>query len=266
MIIILSSIDFLYSSDLVTYISYWLELICCCSVAQLCPTLCNPMDCSTSGFPVLHYLLEFAQTHVCWVSDAIQPSHLLSPPSPPAVNLSQHQGLFQWVGFLHQVAKVLELQHHSFQWIFRVDFLWDWPVGSPCNPKNSQASIFQHSAFFMVQISYLYMTTGKTILLTLQTLFSTVMSLLFNMLSRFVIAFLPRSKHLLISWLLSPSMVILKPKKIESVTVSTFSPSICYEVMRTDAMILVFWMLFLSQIFHSPFSPSSRGSFVHLML
>ena len=151
MIIILSSIDFLYSSDLVTYISYWLELICCCSVAQLCPTLCNPMDCSTSGFPVLHYLLEFAQTHVCWVSDAIQPSHLLSPPSPPAVNLSQHQGLFQWVGFLHQVAKVLELQHHSFQWIFRVDFLWDWPVGSPCNPKNSQAS-WKH-LFFSTQPS-----------------------------------------------------------------------------------------------------------------
>ena len=114
-----------------TYISYWFELICCCLVAQLCPTLCNPMDCSRPGFPVLHYLLEFAQTHVCWVSDAIQPSHLLSSPSPPALNLSQHQGFFQWVGSLHQVAKVLELQHHSFQWIFRVDFLWGWPVWSP---------------------------------------------------------------------------------------------------------------------------------------
>ena len=73
------------------------ELCWCCSVAPPCPTLCNPMDCSTPGFPVLHYFLEFAQTHVHWVSDAIQPSHPLSPPSLPALNLSQHQGLFQWI-------------------------------------------------------------------------------------------------------------------------------------------------------------------------
>ena len=97
---------------------------CCCSVAKLCLTLSDPMDCSTPGFPVLHYLPEFAQTHVHWVSDAIQPSHPLSSPSP-AFNLSQHQGLFQWVSFSHQVAKGLELQlqHQSFQWIFRTDFL-----------------------------------------------------------------------------------------------------------------------------------------------
>ena len=83
----------------------------------MCPTLCDPMDCSTQGFPVLHHLPEFAQTHVCWVSDAIQPSHPLLPPSPPALNLSQFQGLFQWVSSSHQVAKVLELQlqHQSFQ-------------------------------------------------------------------------------------------------------------------------------------------------------
>ena len=81
-----------------------------CSVTQSCPTLCNPMDCSTPGFPVLHYLLEFAQTHIHWVSDAIQPSHPLSPPSPPAFNLSQHHGLFQWDGSSHWVTKVLELQ------------------------------------------------------------------------------------------------------------------------------------------------------------
>ena len=106
---------------------------CCCSVAQLCLTLCNPTDSSMPGFPVLHYLLEFAQTHVHWVDDAIQPSHPLSPPSPPALNLSQHQGLFQWVSSLHQMAKVLELQlqHQSFQWILRIDFLWDWLVWSP---------------------------------------------------------------------------------------------------------------------------------------
>ena len=95
------------------------------SVAQSCPTLCDPMDCSTPGFPVHLLLLQFAQTHVHWVGDAIQPAHPLSSPSPSACNLSQHQGLFQWVGSSHQVAKVLkfQLQHQSFQWIFRTYLL-----------------------------------------------------------------------------------------------------------------------------------------------
>ena len=94
------------------------------SVTQSCPTLCNPVNCSMPGFPVHHQLLELAQTYVHWVSDAIQTSHPLSPPSPPAFNLSQHQGLFQWVSSSYQVAKVLEFQpqHQSFQWIFRTDF------------------------------------------------------------------------------------------------------------------------------------------------
>ena len=94
------------------------------SVAQSCPTLCNPMDCSMPGFPVHYQLPEFTQTHVHQVGDAIQPSHPLSSPSP-AFSLSQHQGLFKWVSSSHQVAKGLEfqLQHHSFQWIFRTDFL-----------------------------------------------------------------------------------------------------------------------------------------------
>ena len=94
------------------------------SVTQSCPTLCDPMDCSTAGFPVHHQLPELAQTQVHRVSDAFQPSHLLLSPSPPVSNLSQHHGLFQWVNSLHQVAKVLEfqLQHQSFQWIFRIDF------------------------------------------------------------------------------------------------------------------------------------------------
>ena len=88
----------------------------CCSVAQLCPTSCHPMNCSTPACPVLHYLPELAQTHVHWVDDAIQPSHPLSSPSPPALSLSQHRGLFLWVRFLNQVAKILELQlqHQSF--------------------------------------------------------------------------------------------------------------------------------------------------------
>ena len=95
------------------------------SVAQSCPTLCNPMECSMPGLPVDHQLLELTQTHVHWVSDAIQPSHPLPSPSPPAFNLSQHQGLFKWVSSSHQVVKVLEFQlrHESFQWIFRTNFL-----------------------------------------------------------------------------------------------------------------------------------------------
>ena len=93
------------------------------SVAQLCLTLWDPMDCSTPDLPVHHQLPELTQTHVHPVGDSIQLSHPLSSPFPPAFNLSQHQDLFQWIGSLHQVAKVLELQHQSLQWIFRVDFL-----------------------------------------------------------------------------------------------------------------------------------------------
>ena len=95
------------------------------SVAQLCPTFCHPMECSTPGLPNHHQLPESTQTHVHCVSEAIQPSHPLSSPSPPALNLSQHQGLFKWVSSPHQVAKVLEfqLQHQSFQWTPRTDLL-----------------------------------------------------------------------------------------------------------------------------------------------
>ena len=95
------------------------------SVAQSCPTLCDPMNCSTPGLPVHHQRPEFTQTHVHWVSDAIQPSHPLSSPSPPAFNLFQHQSLFKWVSSSHQVAKILEiqLQHQSFQWTPRTDLL-----------------------------------------------------------------------------------------------------------------------------------------------
>ena len=105
---------------------------------------------------------------------------------------------------------------------------------------SSKVLTLQRSAFFMVQLSHPYMAAGKTIALTRWTFVGKVMSLLFNMLSRFVTAFLPRSKGLLISWLQSPSVVVLDPKKIKSVTVSTFSPSICHEVMGLDAMIFLF--------------------------
>ena len=169
----------------------------CCSVTQLGLTICSPMDCSMSGLP--------AQTHVHWVSDAIQSSHPLLPPSPPALNLSQHQGLFQWVDSWHQVTKLLELQlqHQSFQWIFRIDFLQDWLVWSLCCPRNLEsvlqhhspkASVLRCSAFFMVQLLHPLMTTGKTTASTVRTFVSKMMPLLFNMLSRFIIVFLPRSK------------------------------------------------------------------------
>ena len=108
---------------------------------------------------------------------------------------------------------------------------------------SSKASILQCSAFFIVQLSHPYLTTGKTVALTRWTFVGKVMSLLFNMLSRLVITSLPGSKCFLISWLQSPSAVILEPPKIKSVTISTVSPSICHEVMGPDAMVLVFWML-----------------------
>ena len=130
------------------------------SVSKSCPTLGDPMDCSTPGYPVLHCLPELAQTHVHRVSDAIQPSHPPLPPSPPALDLSQHQGLFQWVSSSHQVARVLELhlQHQSFQWIFRIDFFLDWLVWSPCSPRDSQesSSTPQIKSFSSSVLSFLY--------------------------------------------------------------------------------------------------------------
>ena len=129
---------------------------------------------------------------------------------------------------------------------------------------SSKASILWHSAFLTVQLSHPYMTTGKTIALARPTFVGKVMSLLLNMLSRLVITFLPRSKHLLISWLKSPSAMILEPRKRKSDTVSTVSPSICHEVMGPDAMIFVFWMLSFKPTFHSPLSLSSRGFSVPL--
>ena len=181
------------------------------------------MDCSTPGFPVHHQLQGLAQTHGHWVSDAIQPSHPLSSLSPPAFNLSQHQDLFQWVSSSHQVAKGLELQlqYQAFQ-SGLISFRMDWldllavqvTLKILLQHQRSKAFILQHSAFFIVQLSHPYMTTGKTIALTTQILVGIVMSLLFNMLSSFIITFLPRSKCLLISWLQSPSAMILEPQKI----------------------------------------------------
>ena len=189
-----------------------------------CPTLCDSINCSTPGLPVYHQLLEFTQTHLHWVSDAIQPSHPLSSPSVPTFNLSQHQGLFKWVNSSHQVASVLEfqLQHQSFQWtvrtiFFRIDWL-DLLAGqgtlkSLLQYHSSKVLILWCSAFIIVQLSHPYMTAGKTIALTRWSFVGKVMSLLFNKLSRLVITFLPRSKRLLISWVQSLSAVILEPPK-----------------------------------------------------
>ena len=149
----------------------------------------RPHGLQKPGLPVHHLLPEFTQTHVHWVGDAIQPPHPLSSPFPPAFNLSQHQGLFQWVSSLHQVAKVLEfqLQHQSFQWTPRTDLLAvQGTLKSLLQYHSSKASILQHSAFFIVQLSHPHTTIRKTIALTRQTFVGKVMSLLFNMLSRLV--------------------------------------------------------------------------------
>ena len=136
-------------------------------VAQSCLTLCNPIDYSTLGFPVHHQLPEPTQTHIHRISDAIQLSHPLSSPSPPTFNLSQHQDIFKWVSSLHQVAKVMEfqLQHQSFQWTFRTDFLEDWLIGSPCSPRDSQESspTLQFKSINSSALSFLYSSTLTSI-------------------------------------------------------------------------------------------------------
>ena len=195
---------------------------------------------------------------------AIQPSHPLASPSPPAFSLSQHQGLFQWVSSLHHVPKYWSFCFSispSSEYSGLISFRMDWldlfavqrTLKSLLQHHCSRTSILQCSAFLIVQLPYPYMTTRKTKALTRWTFVGKVTSLLFNMLSRLVITFLPRSKRLLISWLQLPSAVILEHKKIKSVSVSLVSSSVCHEVMGPDAMILVFWGFlanFFSLIFH----------------
>ena len=159
------------------------------SVAQSCPTLCDPMNRSTLGLPVHHHLPEFTQTHVHRVRDAIQPSHPRSSPSPPAPNPSQHHSLFQWVNSSHEVAKILELHFSiipSKEIPGLIAFRMDWldflavqgTLKSLLQHHSSKASILQCSAFLTAQLSHPYMTIGKTIALTRQTFVGKVMSLL----------------------------------------------------------------------------------------
>ena len=183
------------------------------------------MNHSTPRLPVHHQLPEFTQTHVPnWVGDAIHPSHPLSSPSPPVLNRSHHQGLFQMLALRNRWPKYWSFSFSispSKEHPGLISFQMDWldllavqgTLKSLLQHRSSKSSILRHSAFYTVQLSHPYMTTGKTRALTRRTFVDKARSLLFNMLSRLVITFLPRSKGLLISWLQSPSAVILEPPK-----------------------------------------------------
>ena len=249
------------------------ETNCCCSVAQSCPTL---------WYSILQYARlpcpspspELAQTHVHWVGNAsnhpiLRRPLLLLPPIFPIIRV-----------FINKFVLCMRWPKYwsfSFSKSHSNEYIQDWfPLGligwisllskrlSRSSPtpqfKGISSSVL---SFLYVQLSHPYMTTRKTIALTRWTFVGKVMSLLFNMLTRLLITFLPRSKRLLVSWLQSPSAVILEPKKIKSVTVSTVSSSVCHEEMGLDAMILVFWMLKFKPTF-SLLSLSSRGSLVLL--
>ena len=202
------------------------------SVAQSCRTLCDPVNRSTPGLPD-HQLPEFTQTHVHRVGDAIQPSHPLSAPSPPAPNPSSIRVFsnestlrMRWPRYWSFSFSIIPSKEIPGLISFRMDWLdllaVQGTLKNLLQHYTSKASILWRSAFFTVQLSHAYMTTGKTIALTRWTFVGKVMSLLLDMLSRLVITFLPRSKRVLISWLQSPSAVILEPKNIKSDTVSSF--------------------------------------------
>ena len=211
------------------------------------------MYCITPGFPVLQYLLEFAQTHAHWVNDAIQPSltsvapfsYSQSFPESGSFPISQ---LFTLGGLSIGTSASASVLPMNIQGWFPLGLtgltsLLSKGLSGVFSSTTVQKHLLWHSACFMVQLSHPYMTTGKIKALTRWTFVGKVMSLLFNMLSRLVTAFLPRSKCLLISWLKSQSAKILEPKKIKSVTVSIVFPSICHKVMGLGAMIFIFWML-----------------------
>ena len=179
------------------------------------------------------------------ISSSVVPFFLL-PPIPPSIRVFSNESTLhmRWPKYWSFSFSISASNEHPGLISFRMDWLdllaVQGTLKSLLQHHSSKASILQHSAFFTLQLSHPYMTTGKTIALTRWTLVGKVMSLLLNMLSRLVITFFPRSKHLLISWLQSPSTVILEPKNIKSLNVS---PSISHEVMGPDAMIFVFWML-----------------------
>ena len=171
---------------------------------------------------------------------------LLLPPIPPSIRVFSRESTLRmrWPKYWSFSFSIIPSKEHPGLISFRMDLLdllaVQGTLKSLIHHHSSKASILRCSAFYTVQLSHPNMTTGKTIALTRRTFVGKVMSLLFNMLTRLVITFLPRSKHLLISWLQSPSVVILEPRKIKSDTASTVSPSISHEVMGPDAMIFIF--------------------------
>ena len=216
------------------------------------------MDCSMTGLPDPHYLPEIAQIHVHWVSDIIQPSLSLSPllllPSIfPSIRVFSNKSALH-IRWWKYCSFSISPSNNIQSW-FSLGLTGLISLQSKGLSRVFSNTTVQKHQFFGTQLSlwskfsHPYMTTGKTIALTRRTFVVKVLSLLFNTLSRFVIAFLPRSKHLLILWLQSPSAVILEPRKIKSVTVFTVSQSICHEMLEPNAMILVFWMLFQASFF-----------------
>ena len=195
---------------------------------------------------------------------------LLLPPIPPSIRVFSNKSVLciRWPKYWSFSFNISPSNQHPGLFSFRMDWLdllaVQGTLKSLLQHHSSKASILRHSASFIVQLSHPHMTTGKTIALTGWTFVGKVMSLLFNMLSWLVITFLPRSKHLLISWLQSPSSVILEPKKIKPLTVSIVSPSICHEVMGLNAMILVFWILSFKPTFPLSSFTSSRDVLVLL--
>ena len=180
-------------------------------VTQSCPTLCDPMNCSTPGLPVHHQLPEFTQTHIHRVSDAIQPSHPLSSPSPsapipPSIIVFSNESTLRrrWPKYWSFSFSIIPSKEHRGPISFRMDWLdllaVQGTLKSLLQYHSSKTFILRLSAFFTVQLSHPYMTTGKTIALTRRTFVGKAMSLLLNILSRLVITFIPRSKRLLISW------------------------------------------------------------------
>ena len=201
-------------------------MISICLVTESCPNLCDSMDCSMSDFPVHHQLPELTQNHIHQIGDTIQWSHPLSSPSPPTFNLSQHQGLFIWVSFSHQIAKVWSFSfsispfnEYSGLISFRIEWLDLLAVQgilkSLLQHHSSKASILRCSTFFIVQLSHPYMTIGKTTALIRQTFVGRVTFLLSDMLSRLVIACLPRSKHILFPWATESLQMVTSAMKLK---------------------------------------------------
>ena len=225
-----------------------LSLCCCYSIANSCLTPCDPMDCSSQAS--LSFIISWSLLKPMSMESVMSSRHLilcrpllLLPSVFPGIRVFPNESALhvRWpkywsfsISLSSEYSGLISFRIHWFDLI-----AVQGTLESLLQHHNSKASILRRSAFFMVQLSHLYMTTGKYTALTIQTFDSKVMSLHFNKLSRFILAFLLTSKRLLISWLQSPFVVILKSKKIKSVTVSSFPPSFCHEFIL-DAMILVF--------------------------